>query len=95
MNNNKYYIRLENGNYKQVEAKKYNNIYGIDLFIFRDKYGTNISEGQTGIKLFTGDISPEAQKYRINNLGGIEVLKQIINDNINKYGLSPRYINKI
>jgi len=87
-----YYVKLENGEYSIIEkAKKFTNPYDLDLFKFTDKYGTNISEGKTGMKLFTGNISPEALECRINSLGGIEKFREIINDKILEFGYCPRY----
>lgn len=92
---NKYYIKVEDGNYKEIkDAKKYNNDFGLDLFIFIDKYGTNISEGKTGMKLFTGNVSEDAFINRLKNIGGITLLNALITANIEKYGYSPRYKEK-
>jgi hypothetical protein len=89
--NNKYYIRGVNGEYKEVKAKKYNNIYNLDLFEFRDNYGINISEGKTGMRIFRGTTTHEAFLYKIKNIGGIESFNKMIDDKILEFGLSPRY----
>lgn len=91
MKSKKYYILTENGHLEIKDAVKFENGYNLDLFQFRDKYGVNISEGESGLKLFTGNISQDALQNRINSIGGINELKKLIENKINEYGLSPRH----
>lgn len=63
-------------------ARAHKNEYGLDLFKTED----NISEGKSGLKLCNKDKLDETiQKY------GVEKINQIIQQHIEKYGLSPRY----
>ena len=90
--NKKYYIKTSETEFKEQKAKKYHNNFNLDLFQFTDNHGTNISEGQTGMKLFTGDITEEGFSHRIEKLGGIEFVNALITANIKLHGLSPRYL---
>jgi hypothetical protein len=77
----------ENGNLKfkweaAQDAKIYKNTYGLDLF----RIEKNISEGKSGFKICDIDkLDSIVQQY------GIDKINQIIQQHIDKYGLSPRY----
>lgn len=62
------------------------NDIGLDLF----EYNGRLYEGKTGLQIHDNpDLS--GLKDRIERIGGIEKIQQIIDDNIKRNGLSPRY----
>lgn len=70
-----------------------NNEYGLDLFICKE-YGTsyNISSIESGCRIASGNTKEEALKdlKEIIELNGLDIIKNHINDSIERYGTSPR-----
>jgi len=69
--------------------------YDIDMFITQDEYGSyQLSESKSGV-LIIGNVS--TKKELMNKLKslidqyGIEYAKRLIQESIDKYGISPRY----
>ncbi len=81
------YIYERDGGFKPVQkAHTVKNDLGVDLFA----YHKALYEGQTGLRV-NNTVDLSALKERIERIGGMERLKQIIEDNIERNGLSPRY----
>lgn len=81
-----YVYEREDGYKPEKKAHTVKNDLGLDLFRFKNR----LYEGQTGLQIHnTADLS--GLKDRIERIGGIERLKQIIDENIRRNGLSPRY----
>ena len=81
-----YVYRSEGGYKPEKKAHTMKNDLGLDLFRFQNR----LYEGQTGLQIHdTTDLS--GLKDRIDRIGGMERLRQIIDDNLQRNGLSPRY----
>lgn len=70
----------------QQKARAFTNNYGLDLFVCNDK----ISEGKTGFKLCE-KMSLELFDKFIENHSGVENINNMIEEQIKRDGLSPRY----
>ena len=81
-----YVYKREAGYQPEEKAHTVKNDLGLDLFRFNNR----LYEGQTGLQIHdTTDLS--GLKDRLERIGGMERLQQIIDDNIQRNGLSPRY----
>lgn len=81
-----YVYTAKEGFKPKEKAHTVKNELGLDLFRFNNR----LYEGQTGLQIHdTTDLS--GLKERIEKIGGMERLQKIIDENIQKNGLSPRY----
>lgn len=81
-----YVYHREDGYKPEEKAHTVKNDLGLDLFRFQNR----LYEGQTGLQIHdTTDLS--GLKDRIERIGGMEKLQQIMDENIQRNGLSPRY----
>ncbi|MCI8389073.1 MAG: hypothetical protein HFE63_11505 [Clostridiales bacterium] len=81
------YIFERNSGYKpEKKAHSVKNDLGLDLFRFNNK----LYEGQTGLQIHD-ELDLAGLKNRIDHIGGMEKLQQVIDENIERNGLSPRY----
>lgn len=81
------YIYERDGGFKPVQkAHTAKNDLGLDLFAYNDA----LYEGRTGLKIHD-KVDLPGLKNRIDGIGGMEKLQQIIEDNIKRNGMSPRY----
>lgn len=81
-----YVFKLDGGFQPQKKAHTERNDLGLDLFA----YNGRLYEGQTDLRIHDKEDLP-GLKSRIDGIGGVEKLQQIIEDNIKRNGLSPRY----
>lgn len=81
-----YICERGSGFQPQEKAHTVKNDLGLDLF----QYNGRLYEGQTGLQIHD-KVDLPGLKERIEKIGGMEKLKQIIEDNIQINGLSPRY----
>ena len=83
-----YIYNRDEGFQPQEKAHSVRNDLGIDLFAYNGK----LYEGQTGLQIHD-KLDLPGLKDRIERISGMEKLRQIIDDNIKRNGLSPRYTN--
>ena len=81
-----YVFKRDGGFQPQKKAHTVKNDLNLDLF----EYDKALYEGQTGLKIHD-KVDLPGLKDRIEAIGGMEKLQTIIEDNINRNGLSPRY----
>lgn len=81
-----YVYKRGEGFQPQKKAHTVKNDLGLDLFAYDDA----LYEGQTGLQIHDRLDLPGLND-RIILLGGMEKLREIMEDNIQKTGLSPRY----
>ena len=89
---NKYYKLTKDGYSEVTDAKPFANKFELDLFTHSYGKYKYLSEGKTGLKLFEGEHDEEGLLFRIcDEVGGVDKLKELIEEKIKKHGLSPRY----
>jgi hypothetical protein len=78
--------------FEEVLAESINK-YGLELFLIKTNSGYNLSEARCGRNLTTGNTKEQIfeQLESFINDHGIDKINSIINESVNKYGLSPRY----
>jgi len=89
-----FYILNQDRQFEEVLAEPFNK-YGYDMFIMNnDRY--KILEAKTGLLFASGKTKTEAMENlkAVVDRMGIEEINQCIIDNIQKYGISPKYQDK-
>lgn len=82
-----YIFDSSSGSYKpEKKAHTVKNDLGLDLFRFNNK----LYEGQTGLRIYDkADLS--GLKEQVERIGSMEKIQQLIDEKIQRNGISPRY----
>jgi len=81
--------------FETIEAEAFNK-YGLEMFIINYNKQWIISEAKSGLKIASGLTRQEALDALQSsiNRSGVKRVEELINQAVDKYGLSPRYQNQ-